>query len=246
MRMIRAILFLSLIVSTAGVGCGRKENKEAEKQPKDESAHQPTDTVHLTDESLKLIDLDSVIVGHGKMNMGLRVPGLVSFNLNRTAKVMSTFEGQIRKLNFDIGEHVQPDAIMVLIDSPEMLNKPLELKAPIEGDVVERQGTVGEILDKGKELYTVSDLKKIWVIADVNPNDIAAVGTGQPAVIHALPYPAETFDGAITLVSPEVDEKSRTVKVRVEADNRGVKLKPGMYADVLIVTNVLNGVLTVP
>ena len=42
---------------------------------------------------------------------------------------------------------------------------------------------VGEILDKGKELYTVSDLKKIWVIADVNPNDIAAVGAGQPAQV---------------------------------------------------------------
>jgi len=246
MRMIRAILFLSLVVGTTTMGCGRKENKEAEKQPKDESAHQPTDTVHLTDESLKLIDLDSVIVGHGKMNMGLRAPGLVSFNLNRTAKVTSTFEGQIRKLNFDIGEHVQTDAIMVLIDSPEMLNKPLELKAPFEGDVVERQGTVGEILDKGKELYTISDLKNIWVIADVNPNEIGAVSVGQPAIIHALPYPAETFGGAIALVSPEVDEKSRTVKVRVAAENSGAKLKPGMYADVEIVTNVLDNVLTVP
>src|SRR5712671_2342689 len=232
MRMIRATLFLTLIVSTAGVSCGRKGTTEVEKQPKDESARQPTDAVHLTDESLKLIDLDIITVGHGKMNIGLRAPGLVSFNLNRTAKVTSTFEGQVRKLNFDIGEHVPTAAVMVLIDSPEMLNKPLELKAPFDGDVVERQGTVGEILDKGKELYTISDLKNIWIIADVNPNEIGAVSVGQTAIIHALPYPAETFNGAITLISPEVDEKSRTVKVRVEANNRGVKLKPGMYADV--------------
>jgi multidrug efflux pump subunit AcrA (membrane-fusion protein) len=246
MRMIRATLFLSLVISTASVGCGRKGATEVGNQPKDEPAQQPTGVMHLTDESLKLIDLDIITVGHGKMNMGLRAPGLVSFNLNRTAKVTATFEGQIRKLNFDIGDHVSPEAVMVLVDSPEMLNKPLELKAPIEGDIVERQGTVGEILDKGKELYTISDLKKIWVIADVNPNDIAAVGTGQPAIIHALPYPAETFTGAITLVSPEVDDKSRAVKVRVEAENPGAKLKPGMYADVEIVTNVLTSVVVVP
>ena len=246
MRMIRAILFLTLVVSMAGVGCGKKETTASENQAKDEPAKQQPGVVHLTDESLKLIDLEMITVAHGKMNMGLRAPGLVSFNLNRTAKVTATFEGQIRKLNFDIGEHVTAEAIVALVDSPEMLNKPLELKAPIEGDIVERQGTVGEILDKGKELYTISDLKKIWVVADVNPNDIAAVGTGQPALIHALPYPTETFPGAIALVSPEVDEKSRTVKVRVEAENPGAKLKPGMYADVEIVTNVLNSVLTVP
>lgn len=246
MRMIRAILFLTLVAGVAGAGCGRKGATAVENQPTDEPAHQPTGVVHLTDESLKLIDLEIITVGPGKMNMELRAPGLVSFNLNRTAKVTATFEGQIRKLNFDIGEHVPPEAVVALVDSPEMLNKPLELKAPIEGDIVEREGTVGEILDKGKELYTISDLKKIWVIANINPNDIAAVAAGQPALIHALPYPAETFTGAIALVSPEVDDKSHTVKVRVEAENPGAKLKPGMYADVEIVTNVLNSVLSVP
>jgi len=139
----------------------------------------------------------------------------------------------------------KPDAIMVLIDSPEMLNKPLELKAPFEGDVVERQGTVGEILDKGKELYTISDLKNIWVIADVNPNEIGAVSVGQSAIIHALPYPQRRSAARLALVSPEVDEKSRTVKVRVAAENSGAKLKPGMYADVEIVTTSSTNVLTV-
>lgn len=227
-------------------GCDKKETAESPKKSGENAAPEQRDTVRLSDESLKLVTIDTITVGHGKLNLTLRVPGRVSFNLNHTAKVTSTFEGRIAKMNYDVGAAVQEGDVMALIDSPELLNKLLELKAPIAGQVIERHGAIGEIVDKGKELYTISDPTNVWVIADVNANDIAAVRIGQEATVHTTAYPAEAFAGKVVLVNPEVEEKSRTVQVRIEIDNQNARLKPGMFADVEIVTSTLDNVVVIP
>jgi multidrug efflux pump subunit AcrA (membrane-fusion protein) len=220
------------------VGCGKKD------APEEKPSAATKDTVQLSDESLKLVTLEFVTVAAGKLELTLPAPGRVSFNLNHTAKVTAMFEGRITKLNFDVGLPVHEGDVMALIDSPELLNKPLELKAPIAGQVIERHGVVGEIVDKGKDVYTVSDPTNVWVIASVNAVDLATVHVDQAATIRTAAYPDETFAGKIVLVSPEVDEKTRTVEVRIETESP--KLKPGMFADVEIVTGTADRVLVIP
>ena len=146
-------IWLIALLAFALTGCGRKDADETEKKP----TVKAKDSVQLSEESLKLITLETFTVGHSKLDLTLRAPGRVSFNLNRTAKVTATFEGRIVKLNHDLGEEIHEGDVMALLDSPEMLGKPLELKAPVSGQVTDRQGMVGELLDKGKELYTISD-----------------------------------------------------------------------------------------
>src|SRR5579859_408825 len=237
MNVLKMISFL--VVLTFAAGCGKKEAVESEKQPEEKPGQERTDTVHLSDESLKLVTIDTITVAQGALNLSLRAPGRISFNLNHTAKVSSTFEGRIVKMNYDVGAEVHEGDTMALIDSPDFLNQALELKAPLSGEVVERQGTPGELVDKGKELYTVSDLAKVWVVANVNADDIAAVHVGQPATLQTMAYPDETFTGKVALVSPEVQEKSRSVEIRIEADNQDAKLKPGLFANVEIATSTL-------
>ncbi len=243
-RLIRVVAVAAALAVLAG--CDKKETAESPKKSEENAAPEQKDTVQLSDDSLKLVTIDTITVGHGKLALTLLVPGHVSFNLNHTAKVTPTFEGRIAKMNYDVGAAVSEGDVMALIDSPELLNKSLELKAPIAGQVIERHGTVGEIVDKGKELYTISDPTNVWVIADVNANDIAAVRIGQEAAIHTTAYPDETFAGQVVLISPEVGEKSRTVDVRIEVDNRSVKLKPGMFTDAEIVTSTMDNVVVIP
>jgi multidrug efflux pump subunit AcrA (membrane-fusion protein) len=219
-------------------GCSEKD------KPEEKPSAVPKDAVQLSDESLKLITLEIVPVAPGKLELTLPAPGRVSFNLNRTAKVTATFEGRIAKMNVDVGAPVHEGDVMALIDSPEFLNKPLELKAPITGQVIERRGAVGEIIDRGTDVYTISDPSHVWVIASVSAADVAAVRVDQPATIRTAAYPDETFAGRIVLVSPEVDEKTRTVEVRIETESP--KLKPGMFADVEIVTGTAEHVLMIP
>jgi len=148
-------------------------------------------------------------------------------------------------MNYDVGAAVHQGDVMALVDSPELL-KLLELKAPISGLVVERLGTVGETVDKTRDLYTISDPTNVWVIADVNVSDIAAVRVGQEATVHTTAYPDESFTGKVVLIDPEVEEKSRTVPVRIETDNQTARLKPGMFADVDIVTSTVDNVVVIP
>ena len=178
--------------------------------------------------------------------MIIRTAGRISFNLNQTAKVTSTFAGRISKMNVDIGALVQKQDIMALVDSPELLNKPLALKAPIDGQVIERHGTVGEAVDETKELYTISDLRSVWGIAEIKEKDIASVRVGQQAILRVLAYPKEAFTGKVVLIGHEVEEKTRTLEARIEVDNASGKLKPGMFADVELMTSVLEDVLVIP
>ena len=230
-----------LILSIAAAGCTKPENVLPEARPTGHS-----DTVKLSEESLKLVNVQTVPVTRGDLPMTIRSAGRIGFNQNQTAKVTSTFEGRIAKMNQDIGAQVQVGGVMALVDSPELLNKPLELKAPIAGQVIERHGTVGEAVDKAKELYTISDLKNVWGIAEIKEKDIAVVRVGQQAILRVLAYPQETFTGKVVLIGHEVEEKTRTVEARIEVDNTGDKLKPGMFADVEIVTRVLENVLAIP
>ena len=168
--------------------------------------------------------------------MTLRSPGRISVNVNRTAKVTSTLEGRIRDELRHRGRGPSRRRHGA-VDSPELLNKPLELKAPVGGRVIERHGTVGEAVDRTKELYAISDLSNLWAIAEIKEKDVALVHVGQEATLRVLAYPARGVHGqGRRCVGHEIEEKTRTLEVRLQVDNAGGKLKPGMFADVEIVT----------
>jgi cobalt-zinc-cadmium efflux system membrane fusion protein len=105
---------------------------------------------------------------------------------------------------------------------------------------------VGELVDTSREIYTISDPAQLWVIAEIKERDIAAVKPRQDAMFTVLAYPQERFHGKVVLTGNEVDPQSRTLQVRIAADNPDGKLKAGMFADVKIVTTVLNNVLLIP
>jgi Cu(I)/Ag(I) efflux system membrane fusion protein len=93
-------------------------------------------------------------------------------------------------------------------------------------------------------LFDIADLSHLWVLADVYVSDLAAIHLGMQAEVSAA-YLPQTWRGPVTYISPTVDEKTRTVKVRVEVDNRAAALKPDMFADVLLRTDLGRG-LVVP
>src|SRR5581483_5489499 len=130
--------------------------------------------------------------------------------------------------------------------TPELLGKPLELKAPIDGVIIDRKSAPGELVSKDKEIYTISDPTDLWVIAEVKERDIGAVKVGQDASFSVLAYPGETFRGKVVRISNQVEAPSRTLEVRVEVNNADGRLKPGMFADVEITTTILQDVIVVP
>jgi cobalt-zinc-cadmium efflux system membrane fusion protein len=244
---------LSLLTATALVllaalsGCDAKKDaaQPATEATADAKTKHEENVVTLTKENLAHVVIKTETVARGSLDMTLKAVGRLSENLNKTAKVMSTLEGRLTKLNVDLNDRVKAGDVLGLVQTPELLGKPLELKAPTDGIVTERKSTVGELIGKDTPIYTISDPTDLWVLAEVKERDIGAVRVGQEATFTALAYPGETFRGKVVLLGNRVETASRTLEVRIEVNNADGRLKPGMFADLEIATTAIAGVLVI-
>ncbi|HET9088600.1 MAG TPA: efflux RND transporter periplasmic adaptor subunit [Acidobacteriaceae bacterium] len=121
----------------------------------------------------------------------------------------------------------------------------LTINSPVSGYITEYNALPNMYVDASTRLYTVADLSRVWVDAQVFQNQIGSLKTGDPADIRVDSYAGKTFTGRIDEILPQVDAATRTVRVRLVIANPGVKLKPGMYVDVDIQTS-LGRQLTIP
>jgi Cu(I)/Ag(I) efflux system membrane fusion protein len=110
--------------------------------------------------------------------------------------------------------------------------KTLTLRAPASGIVVEKGVVEGSRVAPGMNLYRIADLSIVWVEGEVFEKDLSLVRVGQRARITFEAYPGEAFQGTVTYVYPSVTMEARTGRVRIELANPGLRLKPGMYAEV--------------
>lgn len=108
------------------------------------------------------------------------------------------------------------------------------LESPISGEIVERNAMPGQVVGPANTLFTVADLRHVWITVDVYENSAARVRRGAVAVITPRALPDETFRGRVTYAGGVIDTASRTLKVRVEVDNAALRLRPGMFAEVRI------------
>jgi RND family efflux transporter MFP subunit len=95
-------------------------------------------------------------------------------------------------------------------------------------------------------LYTIADLSRVWVVADLYEYELPWVKAGQRASVELSYMPGVRIEGEVTYVYPFLDPKTRTARVRIELPNPDGTLKPDMFANVGIETETRAGVLAVP
>lgn len=110
------------------------------------------------------------------------------------------------------------------------------LVTPIGGTIVERNASPGQIVGPAVNVFTVADLRHVWITVDVYEGDLQRVRRGAEAVVVPTALPNETFSGRVTYAGGIVDPASHTFKVRVEVENESMRLRPGMFAQVRITT----------
>ena len=230
------------LVALALTGCTKKE-AAAEK---DKAGEKRDDRfVTLTKEQLENVEIKTEVAATGDLDVTLKAAGRVSPNMNKTAKVASTLDGRITKLNADINDPVKAGEVLALVQTPELVGKALEIKAPIDGIITERNQGIGELVEKTGAIYVISDPTDLWVLAEIKERDLAAVKVGQDASFTVLAYPENIFKGKVVRLGNKVEDQSRTVEARIEVNNADGRLKPGMFADVEIVTTVTKDVLVI-
>ncbi|MBU1044529.1 MAG: efflux RND transporter periplasmic adaptor subunit [Candidatus Omnitrophica bacterium] len=110
----------------------------------------------------------------------------------------------------------------------------MTIYSPISGTVINKNGFEGMYVKTGDKIYTIADLSKVWLFLEAYESDIKWLHYGQDVTIETESYPGETFHGKIAFIDAFVGEKTRTIKLRVNVDNLGEKLKPGMFVRAVI------------
>jgi len=129
------------------------------------------------------------------------------------------------------------DAQMATLERRGTAEPVLTVYAPSSGIVLKREAVPGKYVGPGTTLYEVADLSTVWITADIYESEVAAVTLNQPAAVTFAAYPGEMFQGTVSYVYTTLNTEARTVRVRVELPNPGLKLKPGMYGTVTLRTD---------
>jgi len=112
----------------------------------------------------------------------------------------------------------------------------LALRAPALGIVLEMHAVPGELVRPDQSILTVGDLSDLWLWADLYEDQLGRVLSAGRAPLRAAvavkAFPGESFPGTVDFVGPTMDEKTRTVKVRIAVKNPSGKLRAGMFAAV--------------
>jgi len=126
------------------------------------------------------------------------------------------------------------------------LSAVFSLNSPIDGIVVERNATIGASVDTSASLFKIINISRVWVDANVFEKDLERIRNGQEVRLTVPAFPQSKFSGRVIYVSSVVDPDSRTVKVRTEVPNVDDRLKPDMFANIEIVTDLNRSAISVP
>jgi membrane fusion protein, heavy metal efflux system len=106
----------------------------------------------------------------------------------------------------------------------------IPILAPASGLVLERKATVGSVVNSGDELFVITDISSVWMIAGANEEDLSKMHPGQPVRIQVRAYPDREFAGRILKLGEQLDPATRTLQIRIAVGNPHGLLKPEMYA----------------
>ena len=120
------------------------------------------------------------------------------------------------------------------LESSGTPRKSLTITSPAAGYVLNKLAVEGARVTAGEPLFEIANLDRVWAQADVYESELQSVRLGAPATMTLSYAPGRTWTGRVTFIAPTVDSMTRTIKVRLEFDNRDGALKPDMFGDVMI------------
>jgi RND family efflux transporter MFP subunit len=132
------------------------------------------------------------------------------------------------------------------LEKTKQPRKTLQFVAPIDGFVTEKMVVQGQMVDAGMKLYRLADLGIVWIYAQIYEQDLPYIQLGQEAIVKVASLPDREFRGRVTFIYPNLDEKTRTARVRLEFENPGYFLKPGMFVSAQVASELASSALLVP
>ena len=162
-------------------------------------------------------------------------------DLNRERAEFKQAKGRLLSLRVPAGELSKPLA-------QQQITSRFELRSPLTGTVVERNVTPGQIVGPATDtpLFTVANLDRLQVVADVYEHDLSGIRVGAVAPMTVEAYPGIEFPATISVIGDVVDPATRTIKIRASVSNVDRRLKPEMFARVTIAGHTMRPKIVIP
>ncbi len=122
-----------------------------------------------------------------------------------------------------------PESEIKRLEATRKVNGATTIYAPIDGVISELTVREGAAVAEGAPLFRLNSLHKVWAIAQIPETQIAAVSRDAKVTVTATGWPGERFEGHVLAVLPDLDAATRTLPVRIEIENQGQRLVPGMF-----------------
>ena len=123
------------------------------------------------------------------------------------------------------------------IDAIEQEGEPqlyFDVLSPISGTVMMRHVALGDYLKEGSALFQVTDLSRVWVMLDAYESDLPWISNGDRVELKVQSLPGSGFEGRVSYIDPFINPTTRVARVRIELPNKGLKLKPEMFASAIL------------
>ncbi|MBX3367408.1 MAG: efflux RND transporter periplasmic adaptor subunit [Phycisphaeraceae bacterium] len=157
----------------------------------------------------------------------------------------ATAEGEIPD-EHDVLHLGLPEPVLAELDPSRASGNLLPVLSPIDGVVISRAAVAGEVVESGKPLLAVSDTSRMWVHAELTPAQATMARVGQPLEFVPDVAGSTPVVGKVTWISPEVNEKTRTIQVRAEVDNSDGRLFAHSFGRARITVKSSTSAVVVP
>jgi cobalt-zinc-cadmium efflux system membrane fusion protein len=194
----------------------------------DEKGHGHDEGVKLSEAQIAAAGIELLAAGQRDLHETLRLNGMIQPNQETLVKVTSRFPGVVRSMRKRLGDKVKKDEVLATVESNQSLTT-YELKAAIDGTVIDRDGTLGEFASEQRPLFTIADLSTMWIDLAVYRRDFARVRVGDSVAID-VEDGGPTIAARIDYVSPLGASDTQSSIVRAVVPNDG-RLRPGLFVD---------------
>ena len=127
------------------------------------------------------------------------------------------------------------------IERTDKVQNHMTIYAPSSGIVIHKNALEGMYVKTGTRIYTIADLSQVWIKLDAYESDLEWLRYGQEVEFTTVSYPGSVFKGTISFIDPILNERTRSVKIRINVPNSDGRLKPGMFVKATVRANVAAG-----
>ncbi|EAU39760.1 Membrane-fusion protein [Fulvimarina pelagi HTCC2506] len=213
--------------------------------------------VELSPQEVNAIGVRTAVARVEAVAPFIETVGFVTYDEDATSHVHTRISGWVEDLRIrSLGDPVREGEPLFEIYGPrqeragtDRIGAPTEylrVTAPQSGVVTALNATDGMYLEPGVRAMSITDLSSVWVIADVFEKDIGRLTEGMRAEARFEPLPGKVFEGTVDYIYPELDQKTRTLSVRLRFDNPDQSLRPNMYGRIRLTGALVSEAVTVP